>query len=64
MPADVGSRLIIGPSFVGAGADGAVPEEGGAREHVSEDGSSVKGLFVQVAPLTRTIYFFSPRLRP
>lgn len=52
---------IIGHSFVGGGADGAVPREGAAGEHVSEDGISMKGLFVQVAPLTRTT-LFSPRL--
>lgn len=53
---------IIGHSFVGGGGDGAVPGEGGAVQHVSEDGISVKRLFVQVTPLTRTTPF-SPRLR-
>lgn len=54
---------IIGHSFVGGGADGVVPGKGGAGEHVGEDGISVKGLFVQVAPLTRTT-LFSPCLPP
>lgn len=53
---------IIGHSFVGGGGEGAVPGEGAAVEHVSEDGISVKGRFVQVIPLTRTTPF-SPRLR-
>lgn len=53
---------IIGPSFVGGGGGGEEGGAGGAGEHVSEDGISAKGLFVQVAPL-RGLHFLSPRLR-